>query len=93
MGIVIKRGTVPGPELIHAQGRFVAGSALGMTLGQSANAVILAVLPLGFPTFAILFTVSGLTRFVTAVQADVSAQWSSSTMAHRVEDLRGPPRP
>lgn len=84
---------VPGPELIHAQGQFVAGSALGMTLGQSANAVILAVLPLGFPTFAILFAVSGLTRFVTAVQADVSAQWSSSTMAHRVEDLQGPPRP
>ena len=84
---------VPGPELIHAQGQFVAGSALGMTLGQSANAVILAVLPLGFPTFALLFAVSGLTRFVTAVQADVSAQWSSSTTAYRVEDLKGPPRP
>ena len=84
---------VPGPELLHAQGRFVAGSALGMTLGQSANAAILAVLPLGFPAFAILFAVSGLTRFVTAAQADVSAQWSSSTMAHRVDDLQGPPRP
>ena len=84
---------VPGPELLHAQGRFVAGSALGMTLGQSANAAILAVLPLGFPAFAILFAVSGLTRFVTAAQADVSAQWSSSTMAYRVDDLQGPPRP
>ena len=45
----------PGPDLIHAQGRFVAGTALGITAGQMANAVILAVLPLGYPAFAILF--------------------------------------
>ena len=50
---------VPGPALIDAQGRFVAGTALGVTAGQFANAGILAILPLGFPAFAILFTVSG----------------------------------
>jgi hypothetical protein len=80
----------PGPDVIQAQGRFVSGSALGITAGQVANALILAVLPLGYPTFALLFVVSGLTRFVTAVQADVSASWSSSTAAYRLEDLRGP---
>jgi hypothetical protein len=83
----------PGPEVIHAQGRFVSGTALGITAGQIANAVILAVLPLGYPTFAILFVVSGLTRFVTAIQADVSASWSSTTAAYRIEDLRGPMPP
>jgi hypothetical protein len=80
----------PGPELIHAQGRFVAGTALGLTSGQLANAAILAVMPLGFPAFAILFTISGVTRFVAAARADVSESWSSSTVAYRTEDLTGP---
>jgi len=78
----------PGPGLIQAQGRFVAGTAIGVTAGQCVNATILAVLPLGYPTFAILFTVSGLTRFFTAARADVSATWSSSTVAYRIEDLQ-----
>ncbi len=80
----------PGSDLIRAQGRFVAGTALGITGGQMANAAILAVLPLGYPAFAILFTVSGVTRFITAARAEVSATWSSSTMAYRIEDLQGP---
>jgi len=78
----------PGPDLIRAQGRFVAGSAAGITGGQLANAAILAILPLGYPAFAILFTVSGLTRFVTAARAEVSETWSSSTRVFRNEDLR-----
>lgn len=80
----------PGPDLIHAQGRFVAGTALGLTTGQLANAAILAIMPLGYPAFAILFTVSGLTRFVAAAHADVSKSWSSSTVAYRTDDLTAP---
>jgi len=82
----------PGPDLIGAQGRFVAGTALGITAGQLSNAGILAILPLGYPAFAILFGVSGLTRFVTAARADVSATWSASTAIYRIEDLRGDER-
>ncbi len=77
-----------GPEVIQAQGRFVAGSAMGITAGQLSNAAILAILPLGYPAFALLFTVSGLTRFLAASRADVSAAWSSSTMPYRIEDLQ-----
>jgi hypothetical protein len=80
----------PGPDLIRAQGRFVAGSAAGITAGQLSNAAILAILPLGYPAFAILFAVSGLTRFATAVRAEVSETWSSSTRIYRNEDLRKP---
>ena len=61
---------------------------MGVTAGQLSNAAILAILPLGYPAFAILFTVSGLTRFFTASRADVSATWSSSTMPYRIEDLQ-----
>jgi hypothetical protein len=78
----------PGPDLIDAQGRFVAGSAAGITAGQLSNAAILAILPLGYPAFAILFAVSGLTRFATAARAEVSETWSSSTRVYRNEDLR-----
>lgn len=80
----------PGPELLRAQGRFVAGTAAGLTIGQLSNAAILAILPLGYTAFAILFAVSGLTRFFTAAQADVSPTWSSSTMAYRTKDLQDP---
>jgi hypothetical protein len=76
---------------MSAQGRFVAGNALGMTLGQAANAVVLAVAPLSYLTFAGLFLVSGLTRFIVASRAEVSANWSSATAVYRVEDLKGPP--
>jgi hypothetical protein len=78
----------PGPDLIGAQGKFVAGTAFGITAGQLSNAGILALLPLGYPAFAILFAVSGLTRYATAAQAQVSANWTSSTMVYRNEDLR-----
>ncbi len=78
----------PGPDLIGAQGRFVAGTAFGLTTGQLSNAAILAILPLGYPAFAILFAVSGLTRYVTAARVEVSEAWSASTMVHRNEDLR-----
>jgi hypothetical protein len=80
----------PGPELLRAQGRFVAGTAVGITIGQLSNAAILAILPLGYTAFAILFAVSGLTRFFTAAQADVSPTWSSSTVAYRTKDLQDP---
>ncbi len=79
-----------GPDVIRAQGRFVAGSAAGITAGQMANAAILAILPLGYPAFAILFAVSGLTRYVTAARVEVSEAWSSSTRIYRDEDLRKP---
>jgi hypothetical protein len=80
----------PGPDLISAQGRFVAGSAAGITAGQLSNAAILAILPLGYPAFAILFAVSGLTRFATAARVEVSETWTSSTRTYRNEDLRKP---
>ena len=77
-----------GPALIGAQGRFVAANAIGMTTGQVANGVILALAPLSYVTFAGLFLVSGATRMVVASRAEVSATWGTSTAAFRIEDLR-----
>jgi hypothetical protein len=82
-----------GAGLMAAQGRFVAGNAMGMTAGQAANAAVLALAPLTYVTFAGLFLVSGLTRFIVAARAEVSANWSSATAVYRVDDLKGPPPP
>jgi hypothetical protein len=79
-----------GLDLIGAQGRFVAESAVGLTIGQTVNGVLLAVLPLGYPVFAILFGVSGLTRFVTAARVEVSDSWTTATMVYRIDELQGP---
>ncbi|HEX9044298.1 MAG TPA: hypothetical protein VF802_04650 [Candidatus Limnocylindrales bacterium] len=78
-----------GFDVIGAQGRFVAESATGQTLGQLSNAGLLAILPLGYPVFAILFAVSGITRMITAIRIEVSEAWSTSTMAFRIDDLQG----
>ncbi len=60
-----------GANLIGAQASFVAWSSAGVTLGQFSSASVLAVLPVGYPAFAILFTVSGLVRLVLATRVDV----------------------
>ena len=78
-----------GPQLIRAQGRFVAGTAVGATGGQFSSAAVLALLPVGFPAFAILFAVSGLIRVVLIPFVEVSDSWSSATMVWNVDDLTG----
>jgi len=77
-----------GVDLIGAQSRFVAGTATGLTVGQLSSASILAILPVAFPTFAILMTGSGLVRLILATRIDVSATWSTATAAFDVAELR-----
>ncbi len=77
-----------GVDLIGAQSRFVAGTAAGLTVGQVGSAGVLALLPVAFPTFAILMTGSGLVRLILATRIDVSATWSTATAAFDVAELR-----
>lgn len=78
-----------GSQLIRAQGRFVAGQSTGATGGQLAGAAVLAVLPVGFAAFAILFAVSGIIRLVLMPFVEVSDSWSSATMVWSVDELGG----
>jgi hypothetical protein len=78
-----------GSQLIKAQGSFVAGTAAGATGGQLMSATVLAVLPVGFPAFAILFAVSGMIRIVLIPFVEVSDSWSSATMVWGVDELGG----
>ncbi len=82
-----------GANLIGAQASFVASSAAGLTVGQLSSGALLAILPLGYPAFAILFTASGLTRLILATRVEVSATWTSATAAFDVAELRAGGRP
>jgi hypothetical protein len=77
-----------GVDLIGAQSRFVAGTAAGLTAGQLGSATVLVLLPVAFPTFAILMAGSGLVRLILATRIDVSATWSTATAAFDVVELR-----
>jgi len=77
-----------GVDLIGAQSRFVAGTAAGLTAGQLGSATVLVLLPVAFPTFAILMAGSGLVRLILATRIDVSATWSTATAAFDVAELR-----
>ncbi len=76
-----------GPQLIRAQGRFVAGTSVGVTTGQLLSAGVLAALPIGFPAFAILFLVSGAFRVGLIPFVEVSESWSTATAVWSVEEL------
>jgi hypothetical protein len=76
-----------GSQRIRAQGRFVAGTASGVTTGQFMSAGVLAALPVGFPAFAILFLVSGLIRVVLIPFVEVSESWSTATSVWSIDEL------
>ncbi len=84
-----------GVDLIGAQSRFVAGTAAGLTVGQLSSAGVLVLLPVAFPTFAILMTGSAMVRLILATRIEVSATWSTATAAIDVAELRraAPPIP
>ncbi len=70
---------VAGPSAIAHQGRFVARNGAAVTVGQLVSASVMAVGPVAYSTFAILFASSGLARVLAAMRIDVSATWLSGT--------------
>ncbi len=91
---------VSGPTVFTQQGRFVGITATATAAGQIAEAVLLAVAPVGYPVFAVLFLSSGGVRLLAATRLPVADSWSDAT---RVMSRRGarsprwavmhPPRP
>ncbi len=77
-----------GVDLIAAQSRYVAGTAAGLTVGQTGSASVLALFPVAFPTFAVLIVGSGLARLALVPRVEVSATWSTATAAFDVAELR-----
>jgi hypothetical protein len=77
-----------GVDLIGAQSRFVAGTAAGLTSGQVASGAVLALMPVGFATFAVLMIGSGLARLALVSRVEVSATWTTTTRAFDITEIR-----
>jgi hypothetical protein len=70
---------VSGPTVFTQQGRFVGITATATAAGQVAEAVLLAVAPVGYPVFAVLFLSSGGVRLLAAARLPVADSWSDAT--------------
>ncbi|MGO9179239.1 MAG: hypothetical protein ACLQBX_11365 [Candidatus Limnocylindrales bacterium] len=70
---------VSGPTVFTQQGRFVGITATATAAGQVAEAVLLAVAPVGYPVFAVLFLSSGGVRLLAATRLPVADSWSDAT--------------
>ncbi len=76
-----------GPAVMAQQGRFVAIASGATAAGQLASALALAVAPVGYPVFAVLFVVSGAARFAAASRLPVPESWSDATAVIDLADL------
>ena len=78
---------VSGPMLFTQQGRFVGITATATAAGQVAEALLLAVAPVGYPVFAALFVSSGGLRLLAAARLPVADSWSDATRVISLAEL------
>jgi hypothetical protein len=73
--------------LFTQQGRFVGITATATAAGQVAEALLLAVAPVGYPVFAALFVSSGGLRLLAAARLPVADSWSDATRVISLAEL------
>jgi len=62
----------------------IDGSLLGL---QLAGVIVLALLPIAYPTYVGIFIVTGALRLVAAATADVGDDWNTATRIHHGEEM------
>ena len=55
--------------------------------GQLAGVIVLALLPITYPTYVGIFMVTGALRLVAAATADVGDDWNTATRIHHGEEM------
>ena len=81
----VLRLAAPG-ETVRAQSTFGASNAAALAAGQLAGVVVLALLPVAYPTYVGIFVVTGAFRLVAAATADVGDDWNTATRIHHGEE-------
>lgn len=81
----VLRLAAPG-ETVRAQSTFGASNAAALAAGQLAGVVVLALLPVAYPTYVGIFVVTGAFRLVAAASADVGDDWNTATRIHHGEE-------
>ena len=82
----VLRLAAPG-ESIRAQSAYGATTAGALAVGQMAGVVVLALLPVAYPTYVGIFIVTGAFRLVAAATADVGDDWNTATRIHHGEEM------
>ena len=86
----VLRLAAPG-ESIRAQSAYGATTAGALAVGQLAGVVVLALLPVAYPTYVGIFIVTGAFRLVAAATADVGDDWNTATRIHHGEEMPAEP--
>ena len=81
----VLRLAAPG-ETVRAQSAFGASNAAALAAGQLAGVVVLALLPVAYPTYVGIFLITGAFRLVAAATADVGDDWNTATRIHHGEE-------
>jgi len=82
----VLRLAAPG-ESIRAQSTYGATTAGALAIGQLAGVIVLALLPVAYPTYVGIFIVTGAFRLVAAATADVGDDWNTATRIHHGEEM------
>jgi hypothetical protein len=82
----VLRLAAPG-ESIRAQSAYGATTAGALAVGQLAGVIVLALLPIAYPTYVGIFIVTGALRLVAAATADVGDDWNTATRIHHGEEM------
>ena len=80
------RLAAPG-EVVHAQSTFGAVNAACLAIGQAIGVAVLATLPVAYPTYVLIFLVTGALRLVAAATAEVGGGWDAATRLHHGDEV------
>jgi hypothetical protein len=78
-------------EVVRAQSTFGAVNAACLAAGQAVGVGVLAVFPIAYPTYVVIFLVTGAFRLVAAATADVGDGWDSATRLHYGDEIATEP--
>ena len=78
-------------EVVRAQSTFGAVNAACLAAGQAVGVGVLAVFPIAYPTYVVIFLVTGAFRLVAAATADVGDGWDSATRLHHGDEIATEP--
>jgi hypothetical protein len=78
-------------EVVRAQSTFGAVNAACLAAGQAVGVGVLAVFPIAYPTYVVIFLVTGAFRLVAAATADTGDGWDSATRLHHGDEIATEP--
>jgi len=84
------RLAAPG-EVVRAQSTFGAVNAACLAIGQAVGVGVLATFPVAYPTYVVIFLITGAIRLLAAATAEVGDGWDAPTRLHHSDEFAPEP--